>query len=213
VPAEPQRFDPARILAVLERHGVDYVMVGGFASQLHGARRRSYDIDFVPAATEANDDRLASALRELGARLRVAGLADEEARQLPVTIDAATLQAFGSTTWTTDAGPLDVLRGLPVTGGSTFDELVQRCTAVSVGGIVIHVASLDDISTARPMPTAPETKRPSPNSTSSVERHPTPDHPTRHEAGSPGDPSDRDGNLATNCSGLELAHRVGRSVE
>jgi len=146
VPAEPQRFDPERILAALERHGVDYVMVGGFASQLHGARRQTYDIDFVPAATEANDDRLASALRELDARLRVAGLTDEEARQLPVTIDAATLRAFGSTTWTTDAGPLDVLRELPVTGGRrTFDELIQRSTDVSVHGIVIHLASLDDI--------------------------------------------------------------------
>jgi hypothetical protein len=146
VTAEPQRFDPERILAVLDRHGVDYVMVGGFASQLHGARRQTYDIDFVPAATEANDDRLASALRELGARLRVAGLTDDEARQLPVTIDAATLQAFGSTTWTTDAGPLDVLRELPVTGDRrTFDELIQRSTDVDVDGIIIHLASLDDI--------------------------------------------------------------------
>jgi hypothetical protein len=85
-------------------------------------------------------------LRELGARLRVAGLTDEEARHLPVTLDAATLRAFGSTTWTTDAGPLDVLRELPVTGGRrTFDELMQRCTEVDVDGIVIHLASLDDI--------------------------------------------------------------------
>jgi hypothetical protein len=146
VSAEPQRFDPERILEALDRHGVDYVMVGGFASQLHGARRQTYDIDFVPSTTEANDDRLASALRKLGARLRVAGLTDEEARQLPVTIDAATLRAFGSTTWTTDAGPLDVLRELPVTGGRrTFDELLQRCTDVAVDGIVIHLASLDDI--------------------------------------------------------------------
>lgn len=121
-------------------------MVGGFASQLHGARRQTFDIDFVPATTEANDDRLASALREIGARLRVAGLTDEEARRLPVTIDAATLRAFASTTWTTDAGPLDVLRELPVAGGRrTFDELRQRCTDVSVDGIVIHLASLDDI--------------------------------------------------------------------
>jgi hypothetical protein len=121
-------------------------MVGGFASQLHGARRQTYDIDLVPAATGANDDRLAAALRELGARLRVAGLTDEEARQLPVTIDAATLRAFGSTTWTTDAGPLDVLRELPVTDGRrTFDELMQRSTDVDVDGSIIHLASLDDI--------------------------------------------------------------------
>lgn len=144
--AEAPTFDPKRILEALDRHHVDYVMVGGFASQLHGARRQTYDIDFVPSATEANDQRLASALIELGARLRVAGLTDEEARQLPVTIDAATLRAFGSTTWTTDAGPLDVLRELPVAGTRrSFDELRQRCTDVDVDGIIIHLASLDDI--------------------------------------------------------------------
>ena len=41
----------------------------------------------------------------------------DEARQLPVTIDAATLRGFGSSTRTTDAGPIDVLADLPVKGG------------------------------------------------------------------------------------------------
>ncbi len=42
--------------------------------------------------------------------------------------------------------PLDVLRELPVSGARrTFDELRQRSTDVSVDGIVIHLASLDDI--------------------------------------------------------------------
>jgi hypothetical protein len=36
VPAEPQRFDPERLLEVLDRHRVAYVMVAGFAFQLHG---------------------------------------------------------------------------------------------------------------------------------------------------------------------------------
>jgi hypothetical protein len=45
-----------------------------------------------------NLERLAGALRELGARLRVAGMTDEEARQLPVVLDGPTLAAFGSTT-------------------------------------------------------------------------------------------------------------------
>ena len=139
-------------------------MVGGFASQLHGARHQTYDIDFVPAATEANDDRLAAALRELGARLRVDGLTDEEARQLPVTIDAATLQAFGSTTWTTDAGPLDVLRELPVTGDRrrNFDELRQRFTNVAVSTASSSTSHHSTTSsTERLTPTAPRTTTPS----------------------------------------------------
>ena len=143
---EQERFDPRRILDVLDHHRVDYVLVGGFGSQLHGARRQTFDLDVVPATTADNHERLANALRELGARLRVAGLTDDEARQLPVIIDAATLHAFGSTTWTTDAGPLDVLRELPVAGARrTFDELLERSTDVDVAGVVVHLASLDDI--------------------------------------------------------------------
>jgi hypothetical protein len=92
------------------------------------------------------------------------------------------LQAFGSTTWTTDAGPLDVLRELPVTGGRrTFDELIQRSTDVDVDGIVIHVASLDDIIDSKTHANRPKDQEALPNSTTSVERHPTPDHPTQHE--------------------------------
>ncbi len=144
--AENPEFDPTRVLRVLESHGVEYVMVGGFGSQLHGAERQTFDIDFVPSAAGANEERLAAALAELGARLRIAGMTDEEAQQLPVVVDAATIRAFGSTTWTTDAGPLDVLTELPVSGGRrAFDDLVQRSTDVEFSGVVVRLASLDDI--------------------------------------------------------------------
>jgi hypothetical protein len=85
-------------------------------------------------------------LRELGARLRVGGMSDEEARQLPVSVDAATLRSFGSSTWTTDAGPVDVLGELPTAGGRrNYDELIQRAVPRRVHGLVIHLAALDDI--------------------------------------------------------------------
>ena len=41
------RFDPARIVEVLERHGVDYVLVGGIAAQAHGATRATDNLDCV----------------------------------------------------------------------------------------------------------------------------------------------------------------------
>ena len=50
--AEP--FDPDRILATLDRHGVDLLLVGGFAARAYGARRRTVDIDCVPDTTEEN---------------------------------------------------------------------------------------------------------------------------------------------------------------
>ena len=101
-----------RLIEVLERHGVEYLIVGGAAAYAYGASRPTEDIDCVVRRDRANLDRLAAALRELGARLRVAGMTDEEARQLPVQIDATTLDMAGMITWMTDAGPFDVLAGL-----------------------------------------------------------------------------------------------------
>lgn len=142
----PPKLDPERIIAVLDAHGVEYVIVGGFGAQAHGARRQTFDIDVVPRSTDDNFERLAAALRELGARLRVAGMTDEEARQLPVSVDAATLRSFGISTWTTDAGPIDVLADLPVADGRrTYDELIRRADRRRVHGVVIHLAALDEI--------------------------------------------------------------------
>lgn len=62
-------------------------MVGGLGARAHGACRPT-DIDFVPETSEENYERLAVALRELGARLRVGGMTDEDARQLPAPVVA-----------------------------------------------------------------------------------------------------------------------------
>jgi hypothetical protein len=146
MPTEPTGFDLERILTTLDRHGVEYVMVGGLGARAHGATRPTEDVDFVPRSTGENLQRLADALRELGARLRVAGMSDEEARQLPIVVDGPTLAAFGSTTWATDAGSIDVLHDLPTaTGRRSYDELSSRSTTTRLDGIVIRVAALDDI--------------------------------------------------------------------
>ena len=145
-PADGVSFDPGRILATLDQHQVEYLLVGGLGAQAHGSLRATFDIDVVPATTEENWERLAAALRELDARLRVGGMTDDEARQLPVSIDAVTLRSFGSSTWMTDAGPIDVLHDLPVSGGRrSFDELERRHAIAEIGGIAVHVAALDDI--------------------------------------------------------------------
>ena len=73
-------------------------------------------------------------------------MTDEEARQLPVSLDAATLRSFGSSTWTTDAGPLDVLHDLPVTGERRpYKELAPRHLVAEIGGIAVQIAALDGI--------------------------------------------------------------------
>lgn len=146
MPAD-EGFDPVRILTVLEAHGVEYLLVGGFAAQAHGALRQTRDLDVVPSTTEDNFERLAAALRDLSARLRVGGMTDDEARQLPVVVDVATLRSFGSSTWTTDAGPLDVLVELRdrVGGRHPYGDLVARHVASDIDGVIVRLAALEDI--------------------------------------------------------------------
>ena len=47
-PDAPQ-FDEARIVQVLDRHGVAYVFVGGLGALLHGASRPTMDFDLCAA--------------------------------------------------------------------------------------------------------------------------------------------------------------------
>ena len=140
-------LDPDRILAVLDMCGVEYVLVGGVAAKAHGARRATADIDCVPSTDAVNLERLAEALRELGARLRVAGMSDAEAKALPLQLDGVTLAAFGSSTWMTDAGPLDLLVELrdPSGGRHPYEDLVSRASDIAVGGVIVRIASLSDI--------------------------------------------------------------------
>jgi hypothetical protein len=68
---EPRALDPAIVFAALARHGVEFVLVGGLASQAHGATRLTEDLDLCPAWTSENLERVAGALKDLGARLRI----------------------------------------------------------------------------------------------------------------------------------------------
>jgi hypothetical protein len=114
---------------------------------MHGAERPTGDFDSLPATSKENLDRLASAMRELNARLRIEGMTDEESRALPLPIDAESLARMDISTWRTDAGDLDVLTAIPTREGgrARFEELVARSERVEVDGVVVMVAGLDDI--------------------------------------------------------------------
>jgi hypothetical protein len=140
-----------RLIGVLDRHGVKYLLCGGAAATAYGAERPTEDADCVVSRERANLDHLAEAMRELNARLRVAGMTDAEAIQLPVQINGATLADLSITTWMTDAGPFDVLAGLAAPDGRLvmYEELVQHESVLHGQGFVIHAAGLDDIIRAK----------------------------------------------------------------
>jgi hypothetical protein len=55
-------LDPVPLLRYLHEHGVEYVVLGGFAVVAHGFIRVTKDLDIVPHPTAQNLERLAETL-------------------------------------------------------------------------------------------------------------------------------------------------------
>jgi hypothetical protein len=130
-------FDPLRALRVLVRHGVRFILIGGFGSRLHGSPTVTNDLDICYARAPENLEALAGALLELRARLR--GVAEE----VPFPLDAKTLKAGDHFTFVTDAGNLDCL-GSPF-GVSGFDDLERTAVTMDLDGLRVRVSSIDDL--------------------------------------------------------------------
>ena len=60
-------LDPRRLLDVLTRNNVDFILVGAVAAIAQGYPLNTKDIDITPSRTPDNLERLTTALRELDA--------------------------------------------------------------------------------------------------------------------------------------------------
>ncbi len=133
-------FDPSRAFRILNAHDVRYVLIGALAAEVVGAALATNDIDICYERSADNMNRLAAALNELHAKLRVAGV-DED---LPFVLDGRTIAAADSFTFSTDAGDVDVLGTPSGTGG--FKDLDADATSYDLGdGLIVRVVSLDDL--------------------------------------------------------------------
>jgi len=135
--------DVAAILDTLKRHEVAYVVIGGFAAELHDvAIPPTRDIDLTPSTAPDNLQQLATALRELDARFRVpdgppAGV------DIPGGVTVDWLTDMVTVTLTTSAGPLDI--ALRPDGTQGFDDLIQDHVIISYADRPVPVASLKDV--------------------------------------------------------------------
>jgi hypothetical protein len=129
-------LDAERIFAVLDGHGVEYVVIGGIAVQVHGHVRMTNDVDLIPAPTPENLERLAGALGELGGRVLNAG--HEHLR-----IDAQMLPRATLWQMATRHGDIDILHDAP--GAAPFTELRKRALVITLGEHAIAIAGRDDL--------------------------------------------------------------------
>lgn len=139
-------FDPRRVVATLNRHEVAFIVVGGLAAVAHGSPLPTEDIDIAPQRSAENFERLADALRELGARLRVS----EDLDGVPFPISSAFLTAQPHRlNLVTDAGDLDLTitpSGFP----NGYDDLLAGSVVVDLGdGSPTRIASLVDVITSK----------------------------------------------------------------
>jgi hypothetical protein len=69
VPDLDRDFDPRGLLATLDQHRVDYVVVGALARVIHGAPEVTDEVDIVPSFKGRNPQRLQAAVDDLDATL------------------------------------------------------------------------------------------------------------------------------------------------
>jgi hypothetical protein len=133
-------YRPDKLLEVLERHGVQFVVIGGLAAELRGSPYATRDVDVTPSRERANLGRLADALRELDAKLRISGV------EGPVEFPLDQHSFDWGTTWTfvTTHGFLDI--ALLPDGTRGYDDLRRGASRERITDTLeVNVASLADV--------------------------------------------------------------------
>jgi hypothetical protein len=133
----PEASDLERIAAILLRHRVEFLVVGGQTEVLMGSPRVTYDTDLCYRRTAENLERLAEALQEVNPSLRGAP------PDLPFILDAQSL-AFGNNyTLNTDVGPLDLLGWVEPLGN--YESLVPAAETYALGEMTVQTIGLNDL--------------------------------------------------------------------
>jgi hypothetical protein len=135
--ASERPLDLREIFRVLADHGVDYLVIGGVAAQVHGRRRTTKDLDVTPSPDAENFERLRTALVELDAHPVALGpgTPTPTAEQLSVAAIVPPL--------ITRHGELHILNEVP--GARGFTEMRARALSTDLDGIAVHIVGLNDL--------------------------------------------------------------------
>jgi hypothetical protein len=143
----PQPLDVYGLLRELREHGVEFVLIGGFALGFHGVPRGTKDVDIVPDPSAANISRLWMALQALDAEPEEHG--DVRPEELPVPFGLDGLLAGSKWALRTRRGRLDVMQS--VAGVDDYDELRAQAVTAELAeiGQPTQIAGRDDLVTMK----------------------------------------------------------------
>lgn len=133
-------LDVSELIAALARHGVEYLVIGGVATQMHGHRRTTMDLDVTPEPSLENLARLGAALAELEARPRDAGRGEAG---IPVSDPERLAVAAIVPPLMTRHGQIHILK--EPKGAQGFEQMRERALVVEIDGADVAIVSLDDL--------------------------------------------------------------------
>lgn len=119
------------------RSGIECILIGGCAANLHGSPRSTRDVDIVYRRTTENIERIVAALAPLDPYMR--GVA----RGLPFKLDLRTMRNGLNFTLTTTMGDIDLLG--EVAGDGTYDKLLPFTEIKRTYGIDVLLVNLDKL--------------------------------------------------------------------
>ena len=155
------------LLEVLNKHQVDYVLIGSVAAQVHGANVSPNDLDITPNLDIQNLIRLSRTLEDIEAQLDPDAPAGhwetrDDSENYWVEDDLTPELRQARILWTPDPkdfttfdhlfytryGNFDVVPDL----GGKYESLSKRAVLMNVRGYEVKVAHIDDLLTALTVP-------------------------------------------------------------
>jgi hypothetical protein len=133
-----RQFDPTPLLKALQRHGVDFIVVGAAAAVSQGSPLPTLDLDVTPARDQENIQRIVAALIDVDAKFRT------PTEPVAFPIDAKMLASGEAWTLETSFGSLDLVFAPAGTQG--YEDLRRDALLVDLGTErPVLVASLRDV--------------------------------------------------------------------
>jgi predicted nucleotidyltransferase len=126
------------LLKLLLSNEIDFVLIGGFATSVHGSTLVTQDLDICAAITDEQVSKLREALKNLNPRHRMNPNFKPSFLEFPKD-----LEGTSNIYLETDLGTLDILSEAPPAGG--FEEIKNRALTVPLYGHPCKVISLEDL--------------------------------------------------------------------
>jgi len=114
-------------------HEVEFCVIGAVAAWLQGNPSVTLDLDVMPRRDLDNADRLARALSALSVRRR--------GEDTAIELEGADFLGWGSQSFDTDAGPVDIVPSAAAIGG--FEDVAT--IELALGDLAVRVITIDEV--------------------------------------------------------------------